>query len=199
MTWPLALGALALAMMAGLGLEPARWHWQAGLWLAEPWRLWTCALVHGSALHAAGNALGVLLLAALGWRARLGPRELLALALAWPLGHALLALKPDLPAYFGASGVLHAATVLVALGLWRQTGRARAVGALVAAGLLLKLLLEQPWGPALRWEAFWGGMPIAPFAHASGALAGLVCGVGARLLGRPTQGAPSPRISGPEP
>jgi len=170
--------ALALAMAAGLALPPEAWNWQVGLWLAEPWRLWTCVLVHGSPLHAAGNAIGALLLAALAARARAGHRELLALLLAWPLMHALLALRPDLPAYFGASGMLHGAAAVLGLRLLELGRHERRIGLALLAGLLFKLLLEQPWGPTLRQEAFWGGMSTVPLAHALGVGAGL----GVRLL-----------------
>jgi hypothetical protein len=52
---------------------------------------------------------------------------------------------------------------------------------MVSTGLLVKLVLEAPWGPALRVESGWD-IALAPLAHAGGALAGLVaalaCGVG---------------------
>lgn len=179
--WPLALLALSLAMTVAWlsGIDASRWNWQAGLWRSEPWRLWTCTLVAGSALHLIGNVAGALLLATLGWQARLGARALLALALAWPLGHALLALRPDLPAYFGASGLLHGAAALVGLGLLRGEARERRVGALFLAGLAIKLLAEQPWGPALRLDPLWGGMATVPLAHALGSLAALALGAAA--------------------
>jgi hypothetical protein len=136
-------------------------------------------------LHAVGNTVGALLLAALGWRARLGPRDLLALGIAWPLTHALLALKPDLPAYFGASGLLHAAAAIVGLGLLRQGGRARVIGLALLAGLLLKLGLEHPWGPALQPAPAWGSFPIAPWGHAMGVLAGALSAVSVRPRAAP--------------
>ena len=40
------------------------------------------------------------------------------------------------------------------------------------AGLGVKLLSERPWGDTLVAD---GALTIAPLAHASGALAGLVC------------------------
>ncbi len=173
MNWALALVVLALAALAGLGLEVPRWQWQAHTLWQEPWRLWTCALVHGSPLHAGANALGALLLAWLGWRARLKARDLCALGLAWPLMHALLALRADLPAYFGASGLLHGAATLVGLGLLRGNAHERRIGWAFLAVLALKLLAEQPWGPALRYEPLWGGMATVPLAHALGAAVAL--------------------------
>jgi membrane-associated phospholipid phosphatase len=62
--------------------------------------------------------------------------------------------------------------------LWlvvRQRGRARVLGALVFAGLLVKLADEQPWGPPRRSSADWD-IALAPLAHATGAAAGLGCG-----------------------
>ncbi len=61
-------------------------------------------------------------------------------------------------------------------GQWR-----RAVGAAIALGLVMKLLLEAPWGPALRRAADWD-IAIAPLAHATGAAAGLLCAAIAWLL-----------------
>lgn len=187
---------LAAALAAGLALRPEAWNWQAGVWLAEPWRLWSCVLVHGSPLHAGANAAGALLLAALAARAAAGRRELLALLLAWPLMHALLALRPDLPAYFGASGLLHGAAAVLGLKLLRGAGREPAVGAALLSGLLLKLLLEQPWGPTLRYEPFWGGMATVPWAHASGAASAVLAWVLLRRFissGLPRPAAPAPR------
>ena len=45
-----------------------------------------------------------------------------------------------------------------------------AVGVTILAVLLVKILGESPWGPALQHRAGWD-INIAPFAHASGALA----------------------------
>lgn len=187
---------LAAACAAGLALRPEAWNWRAGVWLAEPWRLWSCVLVHGSVLHAAGNCVGALLLAALAARAGAGRRELLALLLAWPLMHALLALRPDLPAYFGASGLLHGAAALIGLRLLQPMAGARAVGAAVLVGLVLKLGLEQPWGAALRHEPFWGGMATVPLAHALGAASAALAWLLLRRLTSlesPSRAKPAPR------
>lgn len=174
---------LAVASVAGLALPAAPWDWQAGRWLAEPWRLWSCVLVHGSPLHAGANAAGALLLAALAARAGAGRRELLALLLAWPLLHALLALRTDLGSYFGASGLLHGAAAVLGLRLLELGRHERRIGLALLAGLLLKLLLEQPWGPTLRQQSFWGGMATVPLAHALGAATAAAAWLGLR---RPT-------------
>lgn len=59
----------------------------------------------------------------------------------------------------------------------------RRIGAAIAMGLLAKLLLERPWGPALQHPDEWD-IAIAPLAHAAGALAGGLCAVGALAVAR---------------
>ena len=49
----------------------------------------------------------------------------------------------------------------------------RRIGALVLAGLAMKLLGEAPWAGAISHPAGWD-VAVAPLAHVSGALAGLV-------------------------
>ena len=172
-----------LAALAAWPLDPQALRWQPELAWPQPWRLISAAFVHLSALHLMANLLGTALVAALGWAAGCDRRAALAWALAWPLTHAGLLLQPALASYGGLSGVLHAAVAVVA---WRllcgSQGRQRSIGALLAAGLLLKLLLEAPWLGPLRQPAGWD-IAIAPLAHSSGALTGSlcawVCGVGA--------------------
>ena len=172
-----------LAALAAWPLDPQALRWQPELAWPQPWRLISAAFVHLSALHLMANLLGTALVAALGWAAGCDRRAALAWALAWPLTHAGLLLQPALASYGGLSGVLHAAVAVVAWRLLRGSqGRQRSIGALLAAGLLLKLLLEAPWLGPLRQPAGWD-IAIAPLAHSSGALAGWlcawVCGVGA--------------------
>jgi len=167
----LALGAL-LAMLWPSG----RLDWQPALWREQPWRAWTGALVHWSPRHLTANLLGCLGLAVLGWAAGLSPRWTLAWALAWPLTQLGLLLQPGLRHFGGLSGVLHAGVAVTAVALLRQGGARRLIGAALAVGLALKLLLERPLGAPLRQMAGWD-IPIAPFSHLSGALAGLLCGV----------------------
>jgi len=47
---------------------------------------------------------------------------------------------------------------------------------------IAKVLSESPWGPSVVHRAGWD-IGIAPFAHASGTLAGLACALGAWVLG----------------
>ncbi len=172
---------LCLSTLAGAGAlaawlaDPATLRWQPELVWSQPWRLFSAALVHLSALHLGANLLGTALVAALGWAAGCGRRAALAWTLAWPLTQAGLLLQPELRAYGGLSGVLHAGVAVAAWQLLRGgQGARRVIGALLAAGLLLKLLLEAPWQSVLRQPPGWD-IAIAPLAHSSGAMAGLLC------------------------
>ncbi len=157
--------------------------WQPGLWQAQPWRLWTAALVHWSGAHLLLNLVGCGAVIAWGNAAALGARQTLAWMAAWPLTHVLLAASPSLHHYGGLSGVLHAG---VAIGAWtllrHGQGARRKVGALVQAGLLLKLVLEvPPLAQVLGWDAAQQplvgapGFTVAGYAHLAGTLAGLAC------------------------
>ena len=168
--------------------------WQPALALRQPWRVITAAWVHLSGQHLVGNLVGAVLVAAYGQAAGCGRRAALAWALAWPLSHAALALQPTLLHYGGLSGLMHAGVAVASWQLLRgDRGQRRAVGAAVLAMLALKLLLEAPWqGGPLRHEPGWD-IVIAPLAHTTGALAGLLCawacGVGGVADRRPAPGA----------
>ena len=180
--------AVAAAGLAGSLLAwwlPANLlDWQPDLAGREPWRAVTAAWVHWSLRHLAANLAGVLVVAALGWVARLPGRAALAWALAWPLTQLGLLLRPELAHYGGLSGVLHAGVAVAAVwlmlggGLGRgpsQGGRLRRrIGLAIALGVVAKLWLETPWGPALQTSPEWD-IAIAPLAHATGALAGAAC------------------------
>ena len=179
--------------MLGLGSLLA-WPWPTrGIdwqprYVAEAWRWWTAGFVHWSVLHLAGNLLALVLVAALGVRAAAGPHLALAWFAAWPLTHVALLLVPGLAHYGGLSGVLHAGVAVAALALAVQArGRRRAIGAAILAGMMVKLLLEEPWGPPLRHVPGWD-IALAPAAHAAGTLAGLLCA--AVALAWPARTAP---------
>ncbi|HSW07889.1 rhombosortase [Aquabacterium sp.] len=157
-------------------MPTARLDWQPGLAAGQPWRWWTAAFVHWSALHLGANLLGLVLVALLGAAAACRGRAVAAWLLAWPLTHLGLLLQPALRHYGGLSGVLHAGVAVAAVALLRQGARPRRwIGIALLAGLLLKVLLESPWLGPLRHVAGWD-IPIAPLAHATGALAGALCG-----------------------
>jgi rhomboid family GlyGly-CTERM serine protease len=175
------IGGSLLAFVA-----PAPWlDWQPGLALSQPWRAVTAAWVHWSEQHLGANLLAAAVVGAYGHAAQVPRAQAWAWAAAWPLTHFALWLKPDLLHYGGLSGVLHAGVAIVCLHLLVQArGRRRWVGAGVALGLVVKLVSERPWGAALQHSAEWD-IAVAPLAHATGALAGLLCaGVAMAFLRR---------------
>ena len=157
-------------------LPAALLDWQPDKAVTQPWRTVTAAWVHWSDLHLGTNLLAAAVVGAFGWAAQVPRAQALAYAAAWPLTHLGLLVKTDLLRYGGLSGVLHAGVAIVCLYLLTcTTGRRRWIGAGVALGLVIKLLTEKPWGPALQRSADWD-IAVAPLSHATGALAGLVCG-----------------------
>jgi hypothetical protein len=118
---PLASAPLARAL-----------DWQPALGLHDPWRLWTSAWVHWTGAHLLVNVAGAVVVAFVGWRARLPPVAALAWFLAWPATQCLMAslggdrLGALMPHYGGLSGVLHAGVVVLGLSLAWPVGRAPA-------------------------------------------------------------------------
>ncbi|MDE2159763.1 MAG: rhombosortase, partial [Burkholderiales bacterium] len=181
---------VALAALLAAGALAARWlpapalDWEPALALTQPWRAWTAAFVHWSGLHLGANLAATAVVGALGVAARLPDRAALAWFAAWPLTQLTLLARPDLLHYGGLSGVLHAGVAVAAAWLLLDArGARRAVAAAIAAGLVAKLVLEQPWGPALRWGGGWD-FPVAPWAHLGGAIVGAALGTGAWLTRR---------------
>ncbi len=173
--WAALALLLALAALAAWPVEALRLDWQPGLAGREPWRAFTAAAVHYSPLHLGANLAGAALVGALGVVARVPGRIVLAWLLAWPLTQFGLLLRPDLPHYGGLSGVLHAGVAAAALWLLvHDRGRRQWVGAAILALLTLKIVTEAPWGPAVQTREGWD-IAVAPFAHASGAICGLLC------------------------
>jgi rhomboid family GlyGly-CTERM serine protease len=168
----LALGAVALA---GWFAPRAALDWQPALAAREPWRALSAVGVHYSAAHLGFNLGGVALAGLFGIVARVTPPVAWAWLAAWPLTQLGLLAQPAIEHYGGLSGVLHAGVAAVATFLIVTGTRAqRGVALAVFVGLAAKLWSEAPWGPALRPDAAWG-FAVAPFAHASGALAGTLC------------------------
>jgi len=181
----LALAALlAGASVAAWWLPTAQLDWQPELALAQPWRAWTAVAVHWSEQHLLANLGAALAVAVFGWAAPLPLRAAGAWALAWPLTQAGLLVQPALAHYGGLSGVLHAGVAVASVWLVvTARGRARLIGATVFVGLLLKLLAETPWGPPLRTGTGFD-IATAPLAHATGALAGVLCAALCLLMAR---------------
>lgn len=182
------LVAVFLATCALLGwpltqaLGPEALDWQPALALAKPWRALTAVGVHYSVQHLVGNLAGVALAGVFGVAALVPARMAWAWLAAWPLTHWGLLVKPELAHYGGLSGVVHAGVaVVIVFVLMNGTRRQRLVGTAVLLGFAAKLLSESPWGAALRHPAGWD-IAVAPIAHATGALAGALCGTVALLL-----------------
>lgn len=165
----------AVAMLRDLPLGDIHLDWQPMFALAEPWRWWTAAAVHFSTQHLAINLVGAVIVAVFGVLAHVPPRMAVAWLIAWPLTQLGLLLRPDLLHYGGLSGVLHAGVAIAALQLIvAGRRRPRLIGAAVLLGLVAKVLMEKPWGAAVRRVPGWD-IGIAPVAHASGLVAGLLC------------------------
>ncbi len=179
--WRALCALAAVGALAGW-LLPAAWlDWQPALAWRQPWRWWSAAFVHWSALHLGANLAGCAVLAALGTAARLPPRAALAWLAAWPLTHLALLAQPTLAHYGGLSGVLHAGVAVVAIELLARRGAQGAVGLALCLGLLLKLALERPWAGPLAHPAGWD-IALAPAAHLAGAVAGALAGVACSLM-----------------
>ncbi|HET7793312.1 MAG TPA: rhombosortase [Rhizobacter sp.] len=173
--------AVALALLIGsllsfaLHATPAL-EWQPSLAATQAWRWWSAAFVHYSALHLIGNLCGLALTAAFGWVTHMPPRAALAWFIAWPLTHlAFLFAVPDLLHYGGLSGVVHAgvAIVITQVLIFGTRGQRLVVGT-VLVGLLTKIATETPWREAVQRHEGWD-IGIAPMAHVTGVLSGLLC------------------------
>jgi rhomboid family GlyGly-CTERM serine protease len=153
---------------------PRDWlDWQPSLIASQPWRTLTAAFVHWTPLHLAANLAGCAVLGLLGSQAAVGRREALAGLIALPLTQLGLLLRPELQRYAGLSGELHALAAIAALSLLLRPDRERLIGAAIALGLVVKLASEDPLGPVLRATAGFD-FAVAPFAHLSGAVAGVI-------------------------
>lgn len=181
-SWLVLTALLMGGSLLAFAVPATWWDWQPALALAQPWRAVTAAWVHWSEQHLGANLLAAAVVGAYGWTAQLPRQQAWAWAAAWPLTHLGLLARPELLHYGGLSGVLHAGVAIVCLQLLaRARGRRRWIGAGVALGLVIKLVSEKPWGAALRHSDDWD-IAVAPLAHATGALAGLLCGALALLL-----------------
>ena len=175
--WCALAAVLAAGAALAFGRDTTAFDWQPSLAPAQPWRAFSAAFVHYSALHLSANLAGAVLVGALGFFARVPSSVAAAWLVAWPLTQLGLLARPDLLHYGGLSGVLHAATACVGWQLAAHAhGQRRAIGVLILAGVAIKVASESPWGPPLRTPAGWD-IATAPFAHASGLVAGLVAAI----------------------
>ncbi len=172
--WLAVAATLAAGALLAFRIDPQSLDWQPALAASEPWRAVTAAFVHYSPLHLAANLAGAALVGALGRVAGVTTGTVVAWIVALPLTQLGLLARPDLLHYGGLSGVLHAGVACVSWQLIAHgRGARRTIGMLTLAGVVLKVLSESPWGPPLRHPADWD-IATAPFAHASGLVAGLL-------------------------
>jgi hypothetical protein len=170
--WVLVAGVLAALALIGTTVPPHTLDWEPALAASQLWRWWTPVAVHHSTGHLAGNLMALAALTWLAHSARVDRAAAVAWALAWPLTHLGLALRPELAHYGGLSGVLHAGVAVVGMQLVRTRGWAW--GGAVLGALALKVALEKPWGPVLQSDPG-AAIAVAPWGHASGAAAGMLC------------------------
>ena len=182
---------LCAAALVGWPIDRETLDWQPALAFTQPWRAITAVAVHYNGIHLAGALAGTVLTGALGVAARVPARIVWAWLVAWPLTQFGLLIKPELLHYGGVSGVVHAGVAAVIVFLLVQKQRAqRLIGAAMLIGILIKVLGETPWGPALRHPEGWG-IAVAPIAHATGAAAGACCALIALLLFKTDRPEPS--------
>jgi rhomboid family GlyGly-CTERM serine protease len=173
--WAALAALLCVAALLAWPVDRDLIDWQPSLAWVQPWRAFSAVAVHYSALHLAANLTGALLVAALGVVAHVPARCVWAWGVAWPLTQFGLLVQPALLHYGGLSGVLHAGVAVVAVHLLvRGADSAWRRGGAILAGLCLKVLSESPWGAPLRHPEGWD-IAVAPLAHATGLLAGVVC------------------------
>jgi membrane associated rhomboid family serine protease len=151
-------------------------------WYQDPWVWWSTAWLHGSAQHLSRNLIATTLIGLLGCTPGMRAWAALAWLLAWPLTHIGMRLQPiELHTYIGLSGVLHAGIVIWCIDQITQknTDGFKWVASIVLMAVVLKIFMENPWQHALIQPAG-SDITVAPWAHFSGALSGLVLALLAR-------------------
>jgi rhomboid family GlyGly-CTERM serine protease len=188
--WLLVAMALAIgSLVAWVQAPPVQTalEWRPELAAREPWRAISAAWLHWSPQHLIANLAGCAVIGLLGIAARLTARDAMAWLLAWPLTQFGLLVEPSLERFGGASGVLHAGVAVAAIGMLRMRashGRERVIGLLIGIGLIVKVAAERPLSaPALRhWDGW--NIAIAPLAHLTGLIAGVVTALLCALAAR---------------
>lgn len=162
-TWP--QWAQALALHPDQGWHQAAWSW------------WSAAWLHGSAQHLYRNLTALTLIATMGWIHRVPPQTALIWFLAWPLTQIGM-IGQALHTYIGLSGVLHAGICAFALHqvTKQPITRKSLIGYLLLLGLILKILMENPWQYTLI-KSPGSDINVAPWAHLSGALSAAAIGL----------------------
>jgi rhomboid family GlyGly-CTERM serine protease len=169
-------------------LNPQTLDWQPSLAFTQPWRAFSAAFVHYSPMHLVANLVGAVLVGIFGWAAQTPRHMTMAWLVAWPLTQFGLLVQPSLLHYGGLSAVLHAGVIVVCVHLMFQgTSTQRRVGWATLLVVIAKVLMEAPWQGPLSHPAEWD-IAVAPMAHASGVVAGLLMGLLSAWLRR---GAPT--------
>jgi rhomboid family GlyGly-CTERM serine protease len=153
--------------------------WRADHWAERPWTLWTSAWVHLNTPHLIGNQLALGALTAFAWVIRPSLRCAMAWLTAWPLTQFTLLLWPQIGYAVGLSGLLHAGAMVLAVQLMFKRipiRKARRWGALLALGVLTKILLERGWQYPVVWDRA-NDMSVVQAAHLSGVMWGLLLGL----------------------
>ena len=163
------------AQLAGLG---ETLEYRRALAFSQPWRLLTSHFVHLTFLHAALNAVALLLLARL-FEDRLRAPEFFGILFGAPIliSLAFRFLLPELAWYRGLSDVLHAiyfAGCVVWIATATKKTRWLAITALLAG--TAKVLVEQPWDASFPVHEVLK-IAVVPQAHLIGAVAGTAAGL----------------------
>ncbi len=185
--WSVPLFLLVASILAALveSGSPASLAYQRGAVLeGEIWRALTAHFVHFGYLHLALN-VSMISLVFLIFGGLRGLREWFLIMFLCCLGISatFLVLEPDVQWYLGLSGVAHGLTVA---GATFSVLKREAVGSVVFAGVLLKLLAENAKPGALHAAAFLGG-PVLEVAHLYGAMWGLAGAVSVHVCWRRLQ------------
>jgi rhomboid family GlyGly-CTERM serine protease len=175
--WLVVTVAFILTSLITWPINHQTLDWQPTLAFTQPWRAFSAAFVHYSPLHLAANLVGAVLVGLFGWAAQAPRHMTIAWLIAWPLTQFGLLVQPSLLHYGGLSGVLHAGVVIVCVHLmFKGTQTQRRVGVATLSVVIAKVLMEAPWKGPLSHPAEWD-IAVAPMAHASGVVAGLLTGL----------------------
>ncbi|WP_039010145.1 rhombosortase [Cupriavidus sp. IDO] len=182
-TWPGVLAAIAAVWALSALFTFVPWLHAHGLFLRDAvrtdhewWRLLSAMWAHLGWRHWLADACaaaGLLLLAGREARAR----DMLLVLLICGVAAQIALLRVSAVGWYGGlSGALHGLALWGALTLLRGAGLSRVIGVLLSLGVLVKVWLEQSWLAPIVFEPSWG-FGVVRAAHATGAVAGLVCWV----------------------
>ena len=181
--WPVAVLLVACALLAAGGdeLRELGRYERGAIASGEFWRLVSGQLVHLGLGHLWPNLAALAIIGVL-FDEVLRPRDWwrAAGASAAAIDVGLYVLEPGVLWYVGLSGVLHG---FVAAGALAFLVRRQAIGAVLGAGLAVKLLFEQVVGPVPFTAESVGG-PVVVAAHLYGAMGGFVSEAAVQIVRR---------------